>query len=62
MSGGRQAVRLPKEFRLPGDEVRIHREGRRIVLEPIVDPWGDTFWASFGGWDEEIPRSDRWNH
>ena len=33
--GGSQAVRLPKEFRLPGDRVSIHREGKRIILEPI---------------------------
>ncbi len=58
MNGRSQAVRLPKEFRLPGHEVRIHREGRRIVLEPITDEWGDAFWSSFGAWDEEIPRLD----
>ena len=58
MNGRSQAVRLPKEFRLPGNEVRIHREGQRIVLEPLVDQWGDAFWASFGAWDEDIPRPD----
>lgn len=35
-SGGSQAVRLPREFRLPGDEVRISRDGSRVVLEPIA--------------------------
>ena len=35
--GGSQAVRLPKEFRLPGDRVRIHREGQRIILEPVEE-------------------------
>ena len=34
-NGGSQSVRLPKEFRLPGKKVRIHREGQRIVLEPL---------------------------
>lgn len=33
-SGRSQAVRLPKEFRFAGTEVRIHREGDRVVLEP----------------------------
>ena len=28
-SGRSQAVRLPKEFRVDGDEVRIHRQGNR---------------------------------
>lgn len=37
--GRRQAVRLPKEFRLPGNEVRVSREGRRVILDPIArDP------------------------
>lgn len=35
MHGRSQAVRLPKEFRLPGKEVRISRVGAKIVLEPI---------------------------
>ena len=37
MSGRSQAVRLPKEFRLPGTEVRIRRVGTGILLEPIRD-------------------------
>jgi antitoxin VapB len=34
--GRSQAVRLPKAFRLPGDEVRVRRLGRGILLEPMV--------------------------
>ncbi|MGQ0506067.1 MAG: antitoxin [Myxococcaceae bacterium] len=34
--GGSQAVRLPKEFRFSGTEVRVHREGERVVLEPTA--------------------------
>ena len=34
-NGGSQSVRLPKEFRLPGDRVRISKRGNRIILEPI---------------------------
>ena len=33
--GRSQAVRLPKEFRLPGKEVRVRRIGRSVLLEPI---------------------------
>lgn len=33
--GGSQAVRLPKDFRLPGNEVRIRRLGRAVLLEPM---------------------------
>ncbi len=33
--GRSQAVRLPKEFRLPGSEVRVRRIGRGVLLEPV---------------------------
>jgi antitoxin VapB len=35
MSGGSQAVRLPRAFRLPGSKVRVRRVGRAILLEPV---------------------------
>lgn len=38
-TGRSQAVRLPKEFRFDGQAVRIRREGRRVVLEPIENDW-----------------------
>lgn len=42
--GGSQAVRLPKAFRFDGAEVRIRRDGDRVILEPVgYDP--DLFWA-----------------
>ena len=44
--GRSQAVRLPKEFRLPGREVRVSRVGKGVLLEPIetatetdIDAW-----------------------
>jgi antitoxin VapB len=42
MHGRSQAVRLPKEFRLPGKEVRVSRAGAKIVLEPIRPPAFDV--------------------
>ena len=38
-SGRSQAVRLPKEFRMKGDQVRIRRQGAALVLEPVVSDW-----------------------
>ncbi|GJD65508.1 antitoxin [Methylobacterium frigidaeris] len=32
MSGGSQAVRLPREFRFGGSEVEIFRRGNEVVL------------------------------
>ena len=34
--GRSQAVRLPKEFRLPGKEARVSQIGNRVILEPIA--------------------------
>ena len=34
-NGGSQAIRLPKECRVEGTEVRIRRQGKSLVVEPI---------------------------
>jgi len=33
-----QAVRIPVEFELPGDRVVIHREGDKLIIEPVTRP------------------------
>lgn len=47
MSGRSQAVRLPKEFRFEGSEVRIRRHGSAVILEPIARDW--SWLAQVGG-------------
>jgi antitoxin VapB len=39
-----QAVRLPKEFRMPGTEVRVRRIGRGVLLEPIETSFDVKAW------------------
>jgi antitoxin VapB len=42
MHGRSQAVRLPAEFRLPGDRVRVRKVENGILLEPMftdIDEW-----------------------
>lgn len=34
-NGRNQAVRIPVEFELPGDEAILHRDGDRLVIEPV---------------------------
>lgn len=34
-NGRNQAVRIPVEFELPGDEAMMHRDGDRLVIEPV---------------------------
>lgn len=43
--GRSQAVRLPKEFRFEGKEVRVSRIGNRVILEPL-DADDATPWAA----------------
>jgi antitoxin VapB len=38
-SGNSQAVRIPKEFQLEGDEVEIQRRGSTLVLRPKRSSW-----------------------
>ena len=35
-NGRSQAVRLPREFRFEGDEVRIRQVGVGVLLEPVI--------------------------
>jgi antitoxin VapB len=34
-NGRNQAVRIPVELELPGDEAIMHRDGDRLVIEPV---------------------------
>ncbi len=38
-SGNSQAVRIPKEFQMEGDEVEILRKGASLVLRPKRKSW-----------------------
>ncbi len=52
-NGQSQAVRLPKEFRMPGDEVYIKRQGQAIVLLPIEKSW-DTLFDSLKHFEKDL--------
>ena len=43
MSGRSQAVRLPKEFRVTGNELSITQVGKSLVLTPLDADWEDFF-------------------
>ncbi|MFZ1884728.1 MAG: AbrB/MazE/SpoVT family DNA-binding domain-containing protein [Rhodoplanes sp.] len=34
-NGRNQAVRIPREFELPGEDAIMRKEGNRLVLEPV---------------------------
>jgi len=42
-NGRSQAVRLPKAFRMKGQEVKISKQGNKVILEPIENSWEQWF-------------------
>ncbi len=47
-NGRSQAVRLPKAFRFKGSEVKISKDGNKVILEPLEgSDWPDGFWDHF---------------
>ena len=47
-NGRSQAVRLPKAFRFNAKEVKISKEGEKVILEPLVrEQWPQGFWEDF---------------
>jgi antitoxin VapB len=47
-NGRSQAVRLPREFRFDGDQVRIRRVAQGVLLEPLI--------PDAAAWFEELDR------
>ena len=43
VNGSSQAVRLPREFRFEGTQVRVTRHGRGVLLEPFVSDVSEWF-------------------
>ena len=59
MTGRSQAVRLPKEYRFEGTEVRIHRVGAGVFIMPVCKNAVELFAAldaiTGGKFDVEPP-------
>lgn len=52
-NGQSQAVRLPKEFALPGKEVFVRHVGNAVLLVPTGDPWSG-FAAALGQFTDDF--------
>jgi antitoxin VapB len=55
-NGRNQAVRIPVEFELPGDEAIMHRDGDRLVIEPVRKRGLVALLAMMKPLDEEFPE------
>ena len=60
MNGRSQAVRLPKELRLPGKEVSIRRLGAGVFVEPITHTqWPEDYFESIRLSDPAFERPEQ---
>ena len=57
-NGSSQAVRLPKAFRIPGNEVKIFKNGNQVILEPIETTW-DSLFDSLSEFPEDFMKDGR---
>jgi antitoxin VapB len=57
-NGRNQAVRIPVEFELPGDEAIIHRDGDRLVIEPVRKRGLVALLKTMKPVDEDFPEID----
>jgi antitoxin VapB len=57
-SGNSQAVRIPKEFQIQGDEVEIECKGELLLLRPKKRSW-DAFGESLRKFTDDFMRDGR---
>jgi antitoxin VapB len=53
--GRNQAMRIPREFELPGNEAIMHKEGDRLVIEPARPKSLLAVLATLEPVDEDFP-------
>jgi antitoxin VapB len=54
-NGRNQAVRIPREFELPGEDAIIRKDGQRLIIEPAPPRSLLAILATLPTLDEEFP-------
>jgi antitoxin VapB len=55
-NGRNQAVRIPREFELPGEDAIMRKEGERLIIEPAPPKSLLKLLATWDDLDEEFPE------
>ena len=55
-NGRNQAVRIPREFELPGEDAIIRKEGERLIIEPASPKSLLALLATLAPLDEDFPQ------
>lgn len=54
-NGRNQALRIPREFELPGDQAIIRRQGEQLIIEPVKRQPLLELLATLPALDEDFP-------
>jgi antitoxin VapB len=54
-NGRNQAVRIPREFELPGEDAIMRKEGDRLIIEPTPPKSLLALLATLAPLDEDFP-------
>jgi antitoxin VapB len=54
-NGRNQAVRIPREFELPGSEAVMRKEGDRLIIEPVPPKSLLAVLATLQALEEDFP-------
>jgi antitoxin VapB len=54
-NGRNQAVRIPREFELPGDDAIMRKEGEKLIIEPAPPQSLLALLATLKPLDEDFP-------
>lgn len=57
-NGRNQAIRIPREFELEGDEAILRKEGDRLIIEPIRKGHLLALLASFEEVEADLPLDE----
>jgi antitoxin VapB len=57
-NGRSQAVRIPREFELPGNDAIMRKEGNRLIIEPCPPKSLLAILASLKPLNEDLPAVD----
>jgi antitoxin VapB len=61
-NGRNQAVRIPREFELPGEEATMRKDGDRLIIEPAPPRSLLAILATLEPIDEDFPAIDELPH
>jgi len=57
-NGSNQAVRIPRDLELPGNQAILRKEGNRLIVEPMPRPSLLELLATWEPLEEELPEID----